>query len=144
MSNRQKLQKIIRAGEQAKKRLETEVYHQEYKGGGRREQALNKLVGDGIQAAEQLHDIDFEIRRTIAMNEKKSTNRIIHGKKFLEWLRQCGIIPERCCRVVIDASVDSAVMIYTEHYGTEKMLSVVPPPELFGATVITTEEINDE
>ena len=62
--------------------------------------------------------------------------RKIHSKAFLEWLERFGLIPENTRRVVIEASVDSAVMIYAELFGTSPMVEVDPPPELRGARVV--------
>lgn len=64
---------------------------------------------------------------------------IIHGKAFLSWLIKEGIVPAETRRVVIDASVDSAVVIYIEKYGTSAFISVKPPPELRTAVKVTSE-----
>jgi hypothetical protein len=73
---------------------------------------------------------------------RKEKDRTIIGKAYLDWLKGFGIIPEESRRVVIDIVADEAIIIYVEKYGTKKLLAVEPPPELFAATVITTEEIN--
>jgi hypothetical protein len=50
----------------------------------------------------------------------------IHGRKFLEALAETGIISvdDHIRRVIIDASVDSAVTMYVERFGDERLLSV--------------------
>lgn len=50
----------------------------------------------------------------------------IHGRKFLQALMDVGVIrPEDYVRrVVIDASMDSAVLVYVERLGDERLLSV--------------------
>lgn len=50
----------------------------------------------------------------------------IHGRKFLLALHEAGILGEHeyVRRVVIDASVDGAVVMYVERYGDERLLTV--------------------
>jgi hypothetical protein len=50
----------------------------------------------------------------------------ISGDDFLQVLARAGVIAaeDRIRRVVIDASVDGAVLLYTERYGDERMLSI--------------------
>lgn len=50
----------------------------------------------------------------------------VHGRKFLEAFAAAGIISagDHIRRVVIDASVDSAVTLYVERFGDERLLSV--------------------
>lgn len=60
----------------------------------------------------------------------------ILGKLFLAWLHEQGIIPENTRRVVIDARHDSVVVIYTEQYGTDRLIKVEAPPELKTAIVV--------
>ncbi len=52
--------------------------------------------------------------------------RLIAGKKFLQALADAGIIrtEDHIRRVIIDAAVDTAVSIYVERYGDERLLSV--------------------
>lgn len=63
----------------------------------------------------------------------------VHGKEFLDWLRTGGIIPENTRRVVIDASVNSATMIYVETFASRKMIEVDVPDEFRGARVQVVE-----
>ena len=51
-------------------------------------------------------------------------SRLVHGKQFLAWLSDNGIVPERTRRVVIDAAVNAAVMVYTEQFGDERLIDV--------------------
>lgn len=50
----------------------------------------------------------------------------IHSQKFLLALQEAGILGDHqyVRRVVIDASVDSAVVMYVERYGDERLLAV--------------------
>lgn len=52
--------------------------------------------------------------------------RRIHGRKFLEALGDAGIIRagDYVRRVVIDASVDNAVIVYAERIGDDRLLNV--------------------
>jgi hypothetical protein len=52
---------------------------------------------------------------------------IILGRKFLEALAAAGIISvdDHIRRVIIDASLDSAVTMYVERFGDERLLNVV-------------------
>jgi ribosomal protein S27E len=66
VGRKKELQDIICKGKEAQKTLKTDVYHMEYKSGGKQEYELNKLVESGIRAAKRLHeeyttlnDIDF-------------------------------------------------------------------------------------
>lgn len=54
-------------------------------------------------------------------------DKMIHGRKFLEALTAAGIISQEdhIRRVIIDAGVNTAVVIYVERYGDERLLSVV-------------------
>lgn len=47
--------------------------------------------------------------------------------RIAKWLSRDGIPVRESRRVVIDASVDSAVMVYIEKYATEKLLETPDP-----------------
>jgi hypothetical protein len=51
---------------------------------------------------------------------------LIHGREFLEALAEAGVIrnEDHVRRVIIDAAVDTAVVIYVERYGDDRLLSV--------------------
>ena len=57
-------------------------------------------------------------------------NEMITGNTFLKWLSDNDIIPKDTRRVVIDASYDSAVLMYIEKFGTKKIIEVKPPEDL--------------
>jgi hypothetical protein len=63
----------------------------------------------------------------------------IHGRQFLQWLHEQGIIPGWTTRVVIEASATSIVKVYVESVGTEGLVRVVAPPELKGAEVVVVK-----
>lgn len=63
----------------------------------------------------------------------------IHGKDFLDWLERGGITPANTRRVVIDAQVGHATLIYVEGMGSRGMIDVDPPAELRGAVVRVVE-----
>lgn len=50
----------------------------------------------------------------------------ILGRKFMEALAEAGIlrVEDRIRRVIIDASMDGAVLMYVERYGDDRLLSV--------------------
>lgn len=50
----------------------------------------------------------------------------LHGRAFLDWLKAAGLVPERTRRVVIEASVDSVVLIHAELHGQAEMIMVNP------------------
>ena len=52
----------------------------------------------------------------------------IHGRHYLKYLQDNGIIPPYTRRVVIDASVDSAVTLYCETFGSDELLKLDPAP----------------
>lgn len=60
---------------------------------------------------------------------------IIHGRGFLGWLIDNGIVPKETRRVVIEASVEMATVIYVEQYGTEELIKVQVPESLKQAAV---------
>lgn len=51
---------------------------------------------------------------------------IIHGRRFLEALENAGVIQraDRIRRVVIDADLNRAVMVYVERLGDERLIDV--------------------
>lgn len=52
-------------------------------------------------------------------------NKKIKGQAFmLAVCKALNIDPSTVRRVVIDARVDSMLMVYTEHFGTEKLLEI--------------------
>lgn len=74
------------------------------------------------------------------------TPRRIHGRKFLEALAEAGIIDpgDFIRRVVIDASVDGAVVIYVERFGDDRLLSVALAPfSESGGLVISRVPLGD-
>jgi hypothetical protein len=48
----------------------------------------------------------------------------ITGRKLLGVLIEAGIIPHYTTRAVIDVAVDSAVVVYVELFGDERLLQV--------------------
>lgn len=63
--------------------------------------------------------------------------RIARGRDFLDWLAAAGIVPKDAPvrRVVIEAAVDTPILIYVELYGTDKMIRVTPSDVLRAAKV---------
>ena len=61
----------------------------------------------------------------------------IHAHPFLRWLGDLGILPPLTRRVVIDADIDGPVKMYIECYGSEKLIEVAPPADVFKGTQIT-------
>jgi len=53
---------------------------------------------------------------------------IIHSKAFIDALLASGVVTkeERARRVVIDASIGDAVILYVERYGDSRLLEVIP------------------
>jgi hypothetical protein len=53
---------------------------------------------------------------------------LIHSKSLFDALVKAGVVreDERIRRVVIDAQVGSAVRIYVDRFGDERLLQVVP------------------
>lgn len=47
---------------------------------------------------------------------------LLHGKDFLAWLEEQGIIPDRTQRVVIDAAVNEPVRVYVQQIGQAGLL----------------------
>jgi len=70
----------------------------------------------------------------------------IPGKEFIKWLEDAGIIADgaRVARVVIDARAMRPIMVYVEMLGSDKMISVAPPPELRGATIEVFDKPKEE
>lgn len=60
------------------------------------------------------------------MGEPVSTP--ITGRAFLQALLDAGVIhpDERVRRVVIDAQINSSLIVYVERFGDKRMLQVVP------------------
>ena len=61
----------------------------------------------------------------------------IGGTAFIEWLEAQGAIPadRPYQRVVIDASYDRAVVIYTQALGTEDLIESPAPDSLLQAEI---------
>ncbi len=57
---------------------------------------------------------------------RKSSDSVrrIHGREFMRVLYEAGVIPMTARRVVVDAAVDSATIVYVELIGDERMLKV--------------------
>lgn len=55
------------------------------------------------------------------------THRRITGRRFIEALREAGIIHhgDYVRRVVIDADLNAACMVYLERFGDERLIDVV-------------------
>lgn len=49
---------------------------------------------------------------------------LVTGRDFLESLKAAGIVGAKVRRVIIDAAVDAALMIYTEEIGDERIYEV--------------------
>jgi hypothetical protein len=66
----------------------------------------------------------------------------IHGRRFLDALTDAGIIrrEDYVCRVVIDASIDSAVKVYVQRYGDERLLDAGLLSGLLAGLTVTGEE----
>lgn len=60
----------------------------------------------------------------------------IAARYFLRYLHEQGIIPKYTRRVIIDASVDSAVHIYVEMFGSNKLLTLNLPADVLGAAEV--------
>lgn len=62
------------------------------------------------------------------MDTDRTLPRRIHGRHFLEALMGAGVISPGSYvrRIVIDASIDSAVKVYIERIGDERILDVAP------------------
>ena len=65
---------------------------------------------------------------------------VIFGAAFIQWLEDQGAIPDGrpYRRVVIDASYDGPVSIYTEELGTERLIpaSAQAPESLLTAHIV--------
>jgi hypothetical protein len=51
-------------------------------------------------------------------------NRIILAERFMDALKEQGLIPSNCRRVVIDAEVSNPVHLYYECFGDERLLNI--------------------
>ena len=60
---------------------------------------------------------------------------IITGNALLKALHEAGIIPAETHRIVIDATVNEAVIIYVEQFGTEELVKLIAP-NIEGAKII--------
>ena len=65
----------------------------------------------------------------------------IVGRGFLNRLCELGIIPSSTRRVVIEAAVDGATMIYVEQYGDKRLFSV-EVADFLGAQIVMEEKTN--
>lgn len=68
---------------------------------------------------------------------------IIDGDAFLQWLSGAGIIPNTTRRVVIDACVGEALMLYIEQYGTKSFIDLEPPAALINAVQVSVLGIGE-
>ena len=64
------------------------------------------------------------------------------GRDFLSLMIDRGIVTGNVRRVIIDASIDSALMVYIEEIGDDRMLQLAAMPELKAA--ITLVDKNKE
>ena len=47
-----------------------------------------------------------------------------HSSELVKSLIDSGIVPDNCCRVIIDIAYDNAVKVYYEVYGDERLLDI--------------------
>lgn len=55
------------------------------------------------------------------------TGRVITGRDFMKKWAEALDLPEKTCRVVIDARMDAALTVYVTCFGSEDMLTIEPP-----------------
>ncbi|HUW10715.1 MAG TPA: hypothetical protein VM537_13370 [Anaerolineae bacterium] len=67
-------------------------------------------------------------------------SEIVTGRQFLLALERAGVlqVEDKTTRVVIDAKVDEALMIYIENFGDERVLEVATHPDLKIAVKVRT------
>ena len=65
---------------------------------------------------------------------------ILLSRHFQRALIDAGIIPKDTTRVVIDARLDCAVVLYVMQLGTEQLLKVIPSLEGIKIQIVGKEE----
>ena len=74
------------------------------------------------------------------MSERK---RVISGNEFMvKWAEALGL-PPTTRRVVIDADVNKALIVYVSCYGTEDLLTI-EPPSADEVRIIVSEKVQRE
>ena len=71
-------------------------------------------------------------------------DEVIHGRMFLQHLEDIGILHEGSAarRVIIDAAYNSAIFVYVERLGTQRLLTMAPP-DVSGMEVVVLEKESD-